>query len=134
MKKLGFSMMELMIAIAIVAILAAIAIPSYLSYIKSSRRTDAVQTLLSIQLQQEKYRLNNNTYGGLAEVWGGVSTASGGYYSLAISGTSASAYTLTATATGSQVGDTADGVSCNSIVLTNNNGVVTKTPSACWAQ
>lgn len=132
MKKQGFSMLELMIAIAIVAILAAIAIPSYLSYIKSSRRSDALQTLLSIQLQQEKYRLNNNSYGTLAQVWDGVTTASGGFYSLAISGVSASTYTITATATGSQIGDTADGVSCNSIVLTNTDGVVTKTPTACW--
>lgn len=133
MKKYGFSMLELMVAIAIVAILAAIAIPSYLSYIRSSRRSDAVQTLLSIQLQQEKYRLNNNSYGSLAQVWGGVTTSSEGYYTLDISGTSATGYTLTATATGDQAGDTADGVSCDSIVLTNANGVVSKTPAACWA-
>lgn len=133
MKKTGFSMMELMISIAIVAILAAIAIPSYLSYIKSSRRSDALQTLLSIQLQQEKYRLNHNTYGTLAEVWAGDTTSDGGYYTIGISGVSASGYTITATATGDQVGDKQNGVTCSPLSLVNTNGVITKTPTACWA-
>lgn len=130
--KKGFTMMELMVVVVIVAVLLAIAVPSYLSYMHNSRRSDAIQALLSIQLAQEKYRVNNSTYGTLAQVWSGVSTTDGGYYSLAITVNTATAYTITATAVGKQIGDTAGGVSCNTLTLAYNNGVTTKTPTACW--
>ncbi len=134
MKKLrAFTLLELMIAVVIIAILVGIAVPTYLTFVKKSRRNDAVQALLSMQLAQEKYRLNNNSYGDLSQIWGGATTTAGGYYTLAISGTSATGYTLTATATGTQVGDTEDGSSCDTLILTNLNGVVTKTPTACWS-
>lgn len=54
--------MELVIAVAIVAILAAIAIPSYQEYLIKSRRTEAVSALLQAAAAQEKYFLSNNTY------------------------------------------------------------------------
>lgn len=130
----GFSLMELLIAIVIAAILLAVAIPSYLIYVTKSRRQDAIQTLLSIQLQEEKWRLNNSTYGSLGDVWGGVATTEGGYYAIAITGVSATGYTITATTTGSQVGDSEGGTDCDTLTLTNNNGAVTKTPAACWGE
>lgn len=57
-KKLtGFSLLEIVAALVLVAILVAIAVPSYNSYQQKSRRSDAIQTLLSIQLAEEQYRL-----------------------------------------------------------------------------
>jgi type IV pilus assembly protein PilE len=133
MKKMrGFTMMELMITIAIVGILATIAITSYRSHIMKANRSDALQTLLSIQLAEERYRMKNSSYGSLAQVWNGVSATTGGYYTIAISNTSATSYTITATATGSQTTDSEDGNSCATLSLAYSNNAVTKTPSACW--
>ncbi len=58
----GFSIIELMIAVAIIGILASFAIPAYQDYIHSTRLQVANDHLASIQLFQEAYRLNNDTY------------------------------------------------------------------------
>ncbi len=128
----GFTLMELMIATAIVGILMGLAFPSFQSYIKKSHRSDGVSTLIAIQAAEEQYRVGNTSYGDLNAVWGGTTTSPAGYYTLGISNTSATGYTLTATATGSQIGDSEDGSSCNTLSFTINGLTETKTPAACW--
>lgn len=131
-RKNGFTLIELLMALAILAILSTIAITSYTSYVRKGRRTDGLHTLLAMSLAEEKYRMSNNTYGTLAQVWGGVSTSPQGFYTLSISNVSATAYTLTATATGNQANDSDSGTSCTSLVLTVSNGTTTQTPANCW--
>jgi prepilin-type N-terminal cleavage/methylation domain-containing protein len=58
----GFSLIELMVAVAIVGILAAVAIPSYLGIQKRSARTEAKTSLESIRLLEEQYFAENNDY------------------------------------------------------------------------
>ncbi len=58
----GFTLIELMIAVTIVAILVAIAVPSYNSYVVKSRRADAKTSLMTISQLQETYFADNNTY------------------------------------------------------------------------
>ncbi|MCH9770233.1 MAG: prepilin-type N-terminal cleavage/methylation domain-containing protein [Gammaproteobacteria bacterium] len=130
--KTGFSIMEIMIAITIVAILIAIAFPSYQEYIHKSHRIEGIHTLLAIQLAEEKYRVNNASYGSLTDVWGGVTSSENGYYNLSISNLSATSYTLTATATGDQAQDSEGATSCASLVISYSNGITSKTPAACW--
>lgn len=132
MKYAGFTLMELMITIAIVAIIATIAIPSFNSYLLKSHRADAFSTILSIQMAEERYRSNNTSYGTLARVWSGVTATEGGRYTMSISNVGAGSYTITATAVGGQASDSEDGASCATLSLAYNNGVVTKTPAACW--
>jgi type IV pilus assembly protein PilE len=131
----GFTLIELMIVVAIVAILAAVAVPAYQSSVQKSRRSDAITALSGLQLAEEKYRASNPTYGTPAQV--GVSGASsGGYYTIAATATSATGYTLTATpvAGKSQASDT----SCPSMTLVQTGGNTTyfdqsgMTTSTCW--
>ncbi len=103
----GFTLIELMITVAVIGILAAIAYPSYTEYVTRSRRADAKAGLLSVQLAQEKYRANNTSYGTLAQIGilpppvslcvSAVPVSPNCYYTIAIVGTPDSTnYTVTA--------------------------------------
>jgi type IV pilus assembly protein PilE len=115
----GFTLIELMIVVAVIGILAAIAYPSYQDSLRKSRRADAYTSLLSLQMDQEKYRANNTTYAADIATLGSSATSDEGYYTIAITASSASGFTATASAvTGtSQAGDTG----CGTITI-NQNG------------
>lgn len=83
----GFSLTELMIALAIISILAAIALPSYRQYVIRSNRGDATQALLRLAAEQERYYLAHNTYASTIGEGGlNVSaTSEHGWYKLTIS-------------------------------------------------
>jgi type IV pilus assembly protein PilE len=124
----GFTLIELLVVLAVVGVLAAIAMPSYQNYIEKSRRSDAMSSLLRLQLEQERYRANHTSYGALSDVWTG-SDSTEGYYQLAVSGVSATGYTATANpkSGGRQAGD-----SCTFTL--NQDGPVVSTDAArrCW--
>ncbi|MGD9661071.1 MAG: type IV pilin protein [Porticoccaceae bacterium] len=130
----GFTLIEMMIVVVIIAILAAIAYPAYQDYVRKARRADAMDALLVVQNLQEKYRANNTTYGTLAQI-GFTGTASvEGRYTIAVTGNTAVAYTVTATGVGDQANDSVGATSCSPLTITvsadNPRGV--KTPPACW--
>ena len=121
----GFTLIELMITVAVIGILAAIAYPSYQDSLRKSRRSDAINALGTAQLAQEKWRANNTTYGTLANI--GISaTSSERYYAISVAGSvntttcadsgspSGSAYAILATAVAgtSQANDTGCTVIC----------------------
>ena len=62
----GFSLIELMIVVAIVGILAAVAVPSYQKSIQKGHRADAMALLLELTLEMEQFRAANNSYLGAA--------------------------------------------------------------------
>lgn len=126
----GFTLIELLIVIAIIGILAAVAYPSYQSYAFESRRADAHTSILRIQLAQENWRANHTEYTNDMSSSGlNAASASGeGYYTLSVSGASATGYKITATAAGSQTGDTG----CSKIELTKSVSGETKSPATCW--
>jgi type IV pilus assembly protein PilE len=112
----GFTLIELMIVIAILGILAAIAIPSYQDSVRKAKRADAQGALMGLANAMERYFTINNTFLGAASGGGDTGAPTifstqvpvdGGtaYYNLTISAATASSYTLTATAIGSQAGD-----------------------------
>ena len=61
-KSRGFTLMEIMIVVAIVGILSAIAIPQYSKYVVKSKRTEATAMLMEIANKQVRYHADNNSY------------------------------------------------------------------------
>ena len=137
-KSKGFTLIELMMVVAIIGIIAAIAYPSFSDSMMKARRSDARSALLEIAIQQAKLRGNCTTYGsslGSANSCSnktvkGSATSNEGYYKIAVSGATGNAYTLTATAQGVQAKDTG----CTSLTVTFNasNPKGLKAPAACW--
>lgn len=61
----GFTLIELMVVVAVIAILAAIALPSYQDSVRKGRRGQAKADLVEVGQLAERYRTVNSTYGGL---------------------------------------------------------------------
>lgn len=134
MRKNGFSLIELVVAVGIVGILAAIAIPAYSSYTKSANRTDATRTMTYDAQALERCYSQSFTYVGCASAPGGASTSAEGYYTVTIVPT-VNSFTITATPVKSpQTHDSA----CQTFTLNNagTQGATTSGGTAntqtCW--
>lgn len=103
--KRGFTLIELVVAVAVAAILAAVALPSFTQALQRSRRVEAVSALMQVQLAQERWRSSHAAYATDLRLLG-VEAATR-HYRLAILDGAAHRYTATATAVGAQAGDSA---------------------------
>ena len=150
-RRRGFTLIELIVAMVIAAILAAIAIPAYSSFVRKGRRTDAKSALLDLASLEERYFTTTNTYSSAASALGYGSaawpiTVGSGYYqisqpqvtaataptSTAPAGAPAS-YSITATAIGDQVNDT----SCTTFTVDSAGDQAASTAGnvsspSCW--
>jgi type IV pilus assembly protein PilE len=140
----GFTLIELMIVVAVIAILAAIALPSYQNSVRKSRRADAKTALLDLAARQERFYTINNAYSNGTTVpnslgYGlpaNLGTGATPDYVLSVGTPNAGSatgptFSLTAQAQGDQVSD-----SCGSYTLDNfgNQGNTGGTPpyTGCW--
>ena len=124
-KSRGFTLVELMITVIIIAVLVALAYPSYAQYVRKAKRGDAQQLLMGWSVNQEIFRSNNPTYADSDD----LAPPTIDDFTLTVSDVTASTYTLTADASGDQEKDTEDGVSCD-VMTVDQNGL--KQPLACW--
>jgi len=97
MRARGFSLIELVVAVAIVAILTALALPNFQEVLRKGRRADAVSRLAMLQQMQERWRANRTAYAGSLSDLGLAATAAGAHYSLALASATADGYQATAT-------------------------------------
>ena len=85
LKLSGFTLIELMITVAILAIIAAVAIPAYTQYVDRGKRAEARTALLDIAARQERYYSNNRQYADQLSKLGMSGTKSeNGYYTLSV--------------------------------------------------
>ena len=118
-KQRGFTLIELMIVVAIIAILASVAFPSYQASIKKSRRGDAQGALVAFAAAMERHFTENQTKGykeaatgkgdtGAPRIFPTEAPLGGGadkYYDLTIQAANETSYTLRATPKNAQAGD-----------------------------
>ena len=136
----GFTLIELMATMAIIAILTAIAIPSYTVYIQRSSRGEARGQLLEGATWMERWRTERGRYDDPASAGNPPPTfpaiylqspsTGGAKYTIAVAATAAT-YTLTATPTGSMAGDVCGKLVINQTgqrLFTGGGG----TQDLCW--
>lgn len=140
----GFTLIELMIVVAIVSILVTIAYPSYRDYTTRGRRSDAKMALLDLSTRMERYYSQQNSYLGATVGTGAATdvratnTSPEGWYRLTITALTPSSYTLTATPLGAQA---TDDKRCQTLTYNNlglkgvaagPTGAPTDTAAQCW--
>ena len=143
----GFSLMEIMIALTIIGILAAIALPSYQESVRKGRRADAQSNLVAFANAMERHYTNNAAYTGAAgtdgtpantgapRIFATESPIDGGakFYNLRISAATATTYTLQAVPKGGQADD-----KCGTLVLSQTGAKTVAdadsgvTAGDCW--
>ncbi|UTH76512.1 type IV pilin protein [Chromobacterium sp. IIBBL 290-4] len=132
----GFSLIELIIVMAVIGLLLGLAIPGYQHYMQRSRRSDALEALYRLQQAQLRYRGFHPGYAkDLAELTPKFDAASRqGYYRLStgVDGDERSSYFVEADvqAGGMQAGDS----ECQRIRLSQRQHTVNLSPTACWGK
>jgi len=138
-KQTGFTLIELMITVAIIGILTSVGYPSYQNHIKKAKRVEAQGALVSFATAMEQWRVeNNNNYKigtdgtDISQIFSNQVPTDGGTKTYTLSLVSdANTYTLTATPYGTQVSD-----ECGTLTLTNTGDKGAMKDSAvvanCW--
>ena len=124
----GFTLVEMMIVVAIAAILFAVALPAYQDQVRSTKRSDGKGFLMELQAAQERYFTQNVTYGTLAELGYADNVSPEGYYTIAITPADPdTTFTLSATPAAPFTDD-----ECNVLTLTHTGLQGSDGPDDCW--
>jgi type IV pilus assembly protein PilE len=135
MTQKGFTLIELMIVVAIIGILASIVVPSYEDYVKRARAADATSTLADMRIKMEQCFQDNRSYAPCNALCNAPTGATTTFFTFSCSSApTLNTYTLAATGTGTMAGwafdvdqnnaksSTADGTSGATCWLTKHGG------------
>jgi type IV pilus assembly protein PilE len=126
------TLVETCVALAVAAVLAGVAVPSYLDQLAHGRRMDATSALQSLQRHQESYRRDHGRYAERLEQLGarGPLRSLGGHYRLELRSAGPDSYQLLALAEPSQARDT----ECQAFSLLVRGAITETQPRGrCWA-
>jgi type IV pilus assembly protein PilE len=129
----GFTLIELVIVVAIVAILAAIVLPSYRNYVFRAHRADGKELAMRVAAAEERYFTNRNVYTGniVSDLQFTSDKSEKGYYTVAVNPANADqTYEMRLSPAGTQVDD-----KCGVLII-NNTGFKSfsgdETNGKCW--
>jgi type IV pilus assembly protein PilE len=133
----GFTLIELMIVVAIVAILAMVIIPSYSDYVKRGKVAEATSNLAGLRVSMEQYYQDNRTYLNGANCGIGATPAATTYFTYACVAT-ATTYTISAAGQGNLAGigytiGELNNKASNMIAPATTAGWINPNPNNCWA-
>lgn len=133
----GFTLIEIMITVAIVGILTTIAYPVYTEYVLKSNRSEAVAELVRLANLQEQFYVDNRTYTADMTVFGGgdtdnFETESKNYLISTALTDGGERFTLTATAQGIQLNDKSDSFDCTILTITELGQKGPTDQKDCW--
>ncbi|MEO6351765.1 MAG: type IV pilin protein [Burkholderiaceae bacterium] len=136
-KEEGFTLIELMITIAIIAILAAVAVPSYSQYVIRSKLTEATNNLADTRVKMEQYYQDSRNYGSTGTTCGAALPTTGYFAYTCATSSSAQAYSLTATSQtgkgiGSAAGDYTYTIDQSNAKTTSKFKGAAQTGKNCW--
>ena len=97
----GFTLIEVLIAVIIVGVLLAVALPSFMDSMRKGRRSEAFAAMAALQQAQERFRSSNTTYSTALPSGIASPTAPSGYYTLSVVSASATGYEILADGAGS---------------------------------
>ena len=130
----GFTLIELVVAMAIVGILAAIAIPAYQDSVRKSRRKAAAACLVEQAVWMERYYTTNLRYTGAALPGGGCQTDLAAFYAFALNGVpNATTYAISATPTAAQNDAVCGTLGINQAGVKTESGTAA-TANECWVR
>lgn len=122
----GFTLVELMLVVAIIGILASIALPSYNEHVRKARRTAGAACAAAVAQQAERYYTTNLRYTGFAADTSICEPKALEYYNILVATPTNRSYTVSASPIGAQSGD-----SCGVLSVTQT-GAKSPDTAGCW--